>query len=71
MSKQRIAIVGLGAMGKNHYRILKTLQNVEIVGLCDVVKNGEFEEPFFTDLPQMLESVNPHAVIIVTPTFFT
>jgi len=65
----KIAIVGLGLMGKNHYRILKTIQNVDIVGLCDVVKDDTFEEAFFTDVDTMLEETKPEAVIIVTPTF--
>ena len=65
----KIAIVGLGAMGKNHYNTLKNIKNVEIVGLCDVVKNSDFKEPFFTSLETMLDDVRPEAVIIVTPTF--
>ena len=66
---KRIAIVGLGAMGKNHYNTLKKISDVKIVGLCDVVKNENFIEPFFTDFDTMLQECNPHAVIIVTPTF--
>lgn len=66
---QRVAIVGLGAMGRNHYNILKSMESVKIVGLCDVVKNGEFDEPFYTELSHMLDETNPDAVIIVTPTF--
>lgn len=64
-----IAIVGLGAMGKNHYRILKQMNGVNIIALCDHVKNTDFSEPFFSDVDAMLAATSPDAVIIVTPTF--
>lgn len=56
-------------MGRNHYNTLKKVAGAEVVALCDVVKNGEFEEPFFYNLDTMLDEVNPDAVIIATPTF--
>jgi predicted dehydrogenase len=66
---RKIAIVGLGIMGKNHYRILKNMNGVKIVGLCDITKNDEYEEPFFIELDEMLDKTKPDAVIIAAPTF--
>ncbi|MDF1876153.1 Gfo/Idh/MocA family oxidoreductase [Sulfurimonas sp. SAG-AH-194-I05] len=66
---KNIAIVGLGVMGKNHYRTLKNISDIKIVGLCDLYAENTFEEPFFKDLKTMLDSTNPDAVIIAAPTF--
>lgn len=65
----KIAIIGLGAMGKNHYRILSQLDGVEVCALCDVVQNDPYKEPFFNDVNEMLETAKPNAVIIAVPTF--
>jgi UDP-N-acetylglucosamine 3-dehydrogenase len=64
-----IALIGLGSMGRNHYRILKSLEGVNIAALCDVVQNDTYEEPFFHDVDTMLDEVKPDAAFIVTPTF--
>jgi len=56
-------------MGRNHYNILKGLDSVTLVGLCDIVQHAAYDEPFFTDLNQMLDETKPDAVIIAAPTF--
>ena len=65
----KIAIIGLGAMGKNHYRILNMLDGVEVCALCDVIQNDPYKEPFFHDVDEMLDTAKPDAVIIAVPTF--
>jgi predicted dehydrogenase len=70
----RIAFIGIGKMGMSHLSILGGYQkDVKIVGVCDsssLVLNSlkqltEFH--VFDDYKEMLEKVNPHAVIISTP----
>ncbi len=65
---QNIAIIGLGIMGKNHYKTLKNIKNVNVVGLCDIAKPDGMNEPFFSDLEEMLIKVKPDTLIIATPT---
>jgi predicted dehydrogenase len=65
----KIAIIGLGSMGKNHYRVLKNISDVEIVALCDVVKKENYKEPFYQDLEDMLKNEKIDAAIIAVPTF--
>jgi len=66
----KIAIIGLGAMGKNHYRILKMLEESStIVGLCDLDELTDYPEPSYKDVEKMLDETKPDAAIIATPTF--
>ncbi len=65
----KIALIGMGVMGKNHHRIFKQIPDVNLCALCDVVKSNEYDEPFFTDVDEMLDSAKPDAVIISVPTF--
>ncbi len=64
----RIAIIGLGVMGKNHYRILSSMQDVEIAALCDPVPT-ELEGRHYEDLDKMLSTEELDAAVIATPTF--
>lgn len=65
----KVALIGLGSMGQNHYRVLKSLSGFEITALCDIKQTREYEEPFFTDLDEMLEVADFDAAVIVVPTF--
>ncbi|WP_024953767.1 Gfo/Idh/MocA family oxidoreductase [Sulfurospirillum arcachonense] len=65
----KVALIGLGSMGQNHYRVLKSLTGFEITALCDIQQTKEYAEPFYTDLDEMLEKAECDAVVIVVPTF--
>lgn len=64
-----IAIIGLGAMGKNHYRLLKEIGGINIVALCDVNTSETFEENFYNNIDDLLDNEEFDAAIIAVPTF--
>ncbi len=66
---KKIALIGLGSMGRNHYRIIKNIPDFKLVAICDVVKTGDYEEPFFTNVDEMLGKIEIDACVIVVPTF--
>jgi predicted dehydrogenase len=66
---KKIALIGLGSMGKNHYRVLKGLSGIQIKALCDIVQERDYEEPFYTDVDEMLKNEDLDAALIVVPTF--
>lgn len=65
----KVALIGLGSMGQNHYRVLKSLPEFELVALCDIQQTKDYDEPFYTDLDEMLEKAVFDAAVIVVPTF--
>lgn len=64
----KIALIGLGVMGKNHYRILKGMEGVEIVGLCDPNLNGESEIRTYAGVDDLLRKETIDGAIISVPT---
>ncbi len=66
---KKVALIGLGSMGRNHYRILKEIRGFELVAICDVVKNKDYPEPFYSSVDDMLENEGIDACVIVVPTF--
>ncbi len=65
----KVALVGLGVMGRNHYRVLTALPDAEVVALCDNQVETFEGQKVWPDLAQMLDAVRPDAAVIATPTF--
>lgn len=68
-----IAIVGVGLVGRRHVDAIRSLQNVSLVAVVDQTPEGETyaaacNVPYFSDLNQMLHTVDPDGVILATPT---
>ena len=66
----KIAVIGLGVMGKNHLRVLKTISGVEIPCVCDPIAEGDFGTTLYKDVDEMLNKESLDAVVIAVPTAF-
>ncbi len=70
----RVAVIGAGAMGRNHMRVLRDLEACELVGVADVNEAAarqaarRFAVPAFTDYRQLLDRAVPDAVVVAVPT---
>lgn len=70
----RAAVIGLGAMGRHHVRVLDELPGVELVAVADMSEAAVSritERALFagyTDIVQMLDAEKPDLVSIVVPT---
>ncbi len=68
----KVGVIGVGSLGFHHARIFSSMEDVRLVGVCDVdVNRGKevakrFEVPFFSERLKLLEKCD--AVSIVTPT---
>lgn len=73
--KVKLALIGAGAMANSvHYPSLREFDDVEIVGLCDLMEDklhataDKFGiEKRYTDYRQMLEENDPEAIYILMP----
>lgn len=72
----RVAVVGVGSMGKNHARIYHELKTADLVAVVDADpvcarEIGEkFQVPFYTNCEQMLAEQKPEAISIAVPTIY-
>jgi predicted dehydrogenase len=74
MSKKlKIGLIGLGNIGKTHVSYLKTMNNVDLVGVCDVDKEkadrfaAEASTTAYYDYRDMLNRTGAEAIIIAVP----
>ena len=68
----KVAVIGIGHLGKEHARIYKSLENTEVIGLCDTdPARKERAEllgvPLLNNYHELIGKVD--AVSIATPTF--
>ena len=72
----RVALVGLGAMGRNHLRVLSDLDGVELVAVCDQTPAAVqaaargLSVPAYTSWEEMLGREKLDAAVIAVPTRF-
>ena len=70
----KIAVIGVGSMGRNHARVYSEIQGVELVGVVDSdlstaeMLANKFSTKAYSDYHQMLDKEKPDAVSIVVPT---
>lgn len=69
----RAGVIGVGNMGKNHVRVLKMLDGVDLVGIADISEAGKeiaekFECKYYRDYKEMLEGEDLDMVSITVPT---
>jgi predicted dehydrogenase len=75
MSKTKVAIVGTGGISRAHIEPLSKMDDVELIGFCDVVidKAKKAAEPFgasaYENAAEMYDAVKPDAVYICLPPF--
>jgi predicted dehydrogenase len=69
MQNLKAALIGLGAMGKNHARVLRSLPGVDLVAVFDPTVVGERSEiPIVSSLEKLIQTT-PDYCVIATPTF--
>ena len=68
----RVALVGIGGMGRCHFNCYKNVENAELVAVCDVRTERAREiagsdMPIYADLDEMLAKEQFDMLDICTP----
>ena len=70
MNKTRVCVIGYGAMGRQHARVISSLANVELVGVYDSDNSSFRDTDNITKLSTLEEVIelNPDYAVIAAPT---
>lgn len=70
MSRLRAGLIGMGAMGRNHFRVLGSLEGVDLVGVVDPALGADAHAgvPVHAELEQLLKAGVDY-VTVACPTF--
>ena len=74
MKKLGVAVIGTGFWGRNHVRVLNSLKDAKVVGICDTdLKRAKqvgtrYEIEYYRSLDEILSREDVDAVTICTPT---
>jgi predicted dehydrogenase len=69
----RMAVIGLGIMGKSHLKDIASLENTELVAVCDVNRAAadqyaaEYNVPAYYDYHNLLNHDGLDAIVVATP----
>lgn len=72
MKLTKIAVVGAGLIGRRHIESTQKTHNVAVAAVVDLTEKGKeiaqsHDIPFFNDIEEMIDAVQPDGVIIATP----
>jgi myo-inositol 2-dehydrogenase/D-chiro-inositol 1-dehydrogenase len=71
----KLAFVGCGGIMQEHYKHLSAMDDVKMVGHCDIIKERaesgaeRFGGAAFTEFEAMYDKVKPHAVYVAVPPY--
>ena len=72
----RVGLIGLGAMGRNHLRVLSDLEGVELAAICDqdvrLLESAgrKHSVPTYRTWDEMLDRERLDAAVVAVPTGF-
>ena len=72
MKPVKLAVIGVGLIGRRHAELICDIPQCRLVGTCDIdaEKKGiskQLGAPFFRSIEEMIESVRPEGAIVATP----